>query len=369
MIKIMHVVHQFSTGGLENGLVNIINHSDSNLFQHIVLSLKTGDSFANRLKRSSNVKIFSLERSYDQSLFSLPQIYRLLLDHRPQVLHTRNLPTIDAQLAGFMARVPLRIHSEHGWNSSGVPSRYSKHSFYRRFFSHLIHKQVALSDEICSYLVDVAGIKKSRVSIINNGVDASKARLFRTYPSDWPWRRSDFVIGTVGRLDLVKNHRGLVLSFKHLKDILDDSQNHLKLVIVGDGPEREAIVDHIESLGLRNDVWLAGNRSDVWDFYSSFDLFALTSIAEGMSNVILEAMAGGLPIIATNVGANSSLLSNGAGVVLQEFDDIAFAEKMQLLIQDSELRTRIGANARIRAISDFSLDSMIRNYLSIYSGN
>jgi glycosyltransferase involved in cell wall biosynthesis len=174
---------------------------------------------------------------------------------------------------------------------------------------------------------------------------------------------AQFTIGTVGRLDPVKDHETLLRAFAALAR----RDERARLIIVGEGPTRSRIEAAIRTLRIDDRVQLCGERHDVSDVLKAFDVFTLTSIAEGISNTILEAMASGLPVVATRVGGNSELVDPGeSGQLVAAQDAPALTAAFQLYLNDPILRGERGRHGRQRAEDKFSLDRMAERYAELY---
>jgi glycosyltransferase involved in cell wall biosynthesis len=170
-------------------------------------------------------------------------------------------------------------------------------------------------------------------------------------------------IGIVGRLDPVKDHASLLQAFATIKQL----DKPIRLIIVGAGPMRNAIESQAQHLGIADSVALLGERHDVASVMRAFDIFALSSIAEGISNTILEAMATGLPVVATKIGGNPELVQHEVTGRLVNVGDVpSMAAALQQYVDDTNLRTEHGLNSRRRAEMSFSLDGMAARYEQLY---
>jgi glycosyltransferase involved in cell wall biosynthesis len=170
------------------------------------------------------------------------------------------------------------------------------------------------------------------------------------------------VIGTVGRLDPVKDQVGLLKAFSQLPD---DSRT--LLLIVGDGPCRQDLEAAVDALGLRERVRLLGERNDVPAVLSAMDVFVLCSVGEGISNTILEAMATGLPVVATRVGGNPELVTDGStGFLVEARSPAALATSLRRYLDDPTLLAKQGRAARDHTEAEFSLERMVGAYERLY---
>ena len=171
------------------------------------------------------------------------------------------------------------------------------------------------------------------------------------------------VVGTVGRLDPVKDQASLVKAFAALRT----ARPGALLVIVGDGPCRPELTQLISGLGLESHVLLLGERQDIPELMAAMDLFVLPSIAEGMSNTVLEAMATGLPVVATRIGGNPELIEDGlTGRLVPPLDVAGLGAAIDGYLDDAHLRALHGKAARHRAVERFDLAVMARAYGNLY---
>ncbi len=368
--RIVHVVHRLAVGGLENGVVNLINHLPPDRFRHAVVCMTGATDFAKRIRRA-DVPIVTLDKSPGHSLLFQRRLYSAFRALAPAVVHTRNLGTLEAQLAAALARVPVRIHGEHGWDTGDLDGTNLRHAAIRRLHASLVHRYVALSAHIERYLHERIGIASSRIERICNGVDCERfapSRDVRHAFPHTPFRDERLVLfGTVGRLEAVKDQLTLARAFVAALAREPQARERMRLAIVGEGSLRPAIERVLDDAGARDLAWIAGERSDVAQLLPAFDVFVLPSLAEGISNTILEAMACGVPVIATEVGGSVELVATGeTGELVPAADAEALAGAMLRIGSSNEVRSRMGAAARARAVREFSLAEMVRRYGALY---
>ncbi|THF61631.1 TIGR03088 family PEP-CTERM/XrtA system glycosyltransferase [Pseudothauera rhizosphaerae] len=367
---VMHVVFRFGVGGLENGVVNLINRMPPDRFRHAVVALTECEpAFSARITRP-DVGFVSLHKPAGHGVRLYPQLYRLFREQRPAVVHTRNLAALEAAVPARAAGVPVRIHGEHGWDVSDPQGLRRKFQFIRRLYSPFVGRYVALSGQIEAYLADRVGIGAHRIERICNGVDTLRFRpaaAGETALPDCPFREPGLIrVGTVGRLQAVKDQLNLVRAFA-LACREGGTADALRLVIVGDGPLRGAVEDEIRAAGLADRVWLAGERSDVPEAMRALDVFVLPSRAEGISNTILEAMASGLPVVATDVGGNGELVvADETGRLVPPAAPDALARELCAYARNAALRHAHGVAGRRRVEAEFSLDGMVARYAEMY---
>ena len=366
---IAHVLYSFDVGGLENGVVNLINHMAPERFRHVVVALaQCAPDFCQRVQRA-DVEFISLHKPPGHGIKLYPRFYRLCRQLRPAIVHTRNLAALEFAVPAALAGVPARVHGEHGWDSSDPGGTQRKYQLLRRAYSPFVNRYVALSGQIESYLTERVGIAASRVERICNGVDTLRFQPASTRQAvaGSPFYESDVVVvGTVGRLQTVKDQLNLVRAVA-IARAQGEAGARLRLVIAGDGPQRAEVEAEIGASGIGDITWLAGARSDVPEVMRSLDIFALPSQAEGISNTILEAMASGLPVVATEVGGNAELVAAGeTGALVPAQDPHAMAQALLRYTADAALRQSHGTAGRQRVERSFSIDNMVERYTRLY---
>jgi len=369
---VAHVVYRFDVGGLENGVVNLVNRMDRAAYRHAIVSLTEITDFRQRVSRT-DVQFFSLHKPPGQGIVVYPALYRLFRSLAPAIVHTRNLAALEAVVPAFAAGVPVRIHGEHGRDVEDYDGTRRKYRWIRRAYRPFVSHYVALSRELESYLRQGVGVSQARIAQIYNGVDSSR---FRPVPGERvPAPGDPFVgqavwrIGCVGRMQTVKDPLNLARAFVRARDLVPAARGHLRLVMVGDGPLLAEVRSLLVGAGALDAAWLPGERADVETILGSLDCFVLPSRAEGISNTILEAMASGLPVIATSVGGNAELVAdNVTGVLVPPDDPAALAHEIARFWSDPEMARRMGVAGSARAHAEFALDKMVRRYQALYDG-
>ncbi|MGC1817909.1 MAG: TIGR03088 family PEP-CTERM/XrtA system glycosyltransferase [Casimicrobiaceae bacterium] len=366
---IAHVVYRFDVGGLENGVVNLLNRMPDERYRHAVLALTEVTPFRHRVLRD-DVEFVGLHKTPGHGIRLYPGLYRAFRRMRPAIVHTRNLAALEASVPAWLARVPIRVHGEHGRDVGDLDGTNRTYRWVRRMHRPFVTQYVALSQDLERYLTDSIGVPARRIQRIINGVDtrAFTPGAMRSPLPGCPFADPDtFVFGTVGRLQAVKNQALLARAFVRLLEIAPDLRDRVRLVIVGDGPARGEIADILAAANASALAWLTGARDDVAPALRSFDAFVLPSLTEGISNTILEAMASGLPVIATRVGGNAELVDDPTtGTLVPAADAEALASAMLRYARDPELARAQGRAGRARAERLFSLDAMVAQYTALY---
>jgi sugar transferase (PEP-CTERM/EpsH1 system associated) len=368
---IAHVVHRFGVGGLENGLVNLVNRMPADRWRHAIIALTdVSEAFRSRIQRD-DVTYHSLHKPAGHLVKLYPHLVQLFRNLSPAIVHTRNLAALEACVPAWAAGVPIRIHSEHGWDVHDLGGSSRKYTWVRRLYRPFVHCYVALSRDLDRYLVSRVGIAPTRVIQIYNGVDTAAFRPATgsrcaipgcsfNDPSLW-------IVGTVGRMEPVKDQLNLARAFIRAVEIAPETRRHLRLVMVGEGRLRPEVRRLLQQAGLADLAWLPGERGDVADVMRGLDCFVLPSLAEGISNTILEAMASGVPVVATRAGGNVELVQEGVtGRLVPAADPDALARAILDYYLDREAARKHAQAARRIAKNKFGLDRMVTSYMEVY---
>lgn len=367
---IAHVIYRLTIGGLENGLVNLINHLPRERYRHAVVCLTDYTDFHQRITRD-DVDYYALHKKSGVDISLYPRIWRLFRRLRPSIVHTRNISAMEMQLPALLAGVPIRVHSEHGREGADLDGHNQKYNLLRKIFRPLIQRYIPLSQDLQHWLQSEIGVRPERMSQIYNGVDVARFNNAGASSGSFPvagFLSSDsVVIGTVGRMAVVKDQLTLVQAFLQLLDRVENARQRLRLVMIGDGPLRAEAQRLLQAAGAADLAWLPGDRDDIPALLRAFDIFVLPSLGEGISNTILEAMASGLPVVATRVGGNPELVQDGVtGRLVPSADPTAMADTLSELLAQSELRVRFGTAGRERVVQEFSIEHMVERYSQVY---
>jgi len=367
---IVHVLYRLDTGGMEHIIVSLIN-ATCDRYRHAVIAL-TGFGTLRSEIEDVVTTCLSLEKQPGKDWPCYFRFWRALRALKPDLVQTYNIGTLDLAPVVKLAGVHRLVHAEHGRDVTDPWGDNRKYHRLRRWMAPLIGRYVAVSADLQHWLVDCVRIRPSKVTYIPNGIDTGRfdASRGRRRP-----RRmfSDFappgtvLIGNVARLDKVKDHAGLIAAFMLLRDEVDGNSGRCRLIIAGGGPQREELERQIAQLGLTETVRLLGNRDDVAQWLAECDVFVLSSIAEGMPVTLLEAMAAGLPVVATNVGGIASVVEDGVtGTLVSAGDPHALAGALGAYVADEQLRRQHGEAGRTRVAAQFDLSTMVAAYVALY---
>jgi sugar transferase (PEP-CTERM/EpsH1 system associated) len=365
---VAHVMLRFDVGGLENGIVNLINRMPAECYRHAVIALTEVTEFRRRIGRN-DVHFVGLDKPPGHTLWIYPQLYRLFRQLRPAVVHTRNLAALEAAVPAWAAGVPVRIHGEHGRDVGDFDGTSRKHQWIRRLYRPFVNQYVAVSRDLEHYLTGL-GVPSARVAQIYNGVDTQRFKPadgrveIQGYPFD---RDGLWVIGSVGRMEIVKDQITLARAFIRALEMQPNFRDRLRLVIVGEGILRREVEALLGEAALMPLCWMPGERNDVDQIFSKLDCFLLPSRGEGISNTILEAMACALPVIATAVGGNVELIEPGrTGELVPAGDFETMAHEILAYASNPGKAQAAGRAGRARVERFFSLDTMVERYRKLY---
>ena len=367
---VVHVMYRFDTGGLENGVVNLINHMTVDAYRHTIVALSEVTDFRKRILRS-DVEFIALRKPPGHGVWQYPKLFLLFRRLKPDIVHSRNLAALEVQAPAWAANVPLRIHGEHGRDVGDFDGSNLTYQRVRRFYRPFVHHYIALSRDLDDYLVQKVHVPHKKITQAYNGVDTVRfhpapggTQPITGCPFD-PARH--WLVGTVGRMQTVKDQVMLAHAFVQAIALAPKLRSRLRLVMVGEGPLRAQAQAALEAAGVAELAWLPGERGDVADIMRGLHLFALPSLAEGISNTILEAMASGLPVLATDVGGNADLVVVGqTGDIVPSADPRAMAQRLVEFASDPERALVMGRAGRQRVQASFSIQAMVSTYQAVY---
>jgi sugar transferase (PEP-CTERM/EpsH1 system associated) len=357
-IHIQHVLLSLQPGGLENGVVNVVNRLSAERFESSICCLKHAGEFSARINQGIPIHEMGWRSGNDPWLPI--RLARLFRRTHPDIVHTRNAESfyygfLGAKLAG----IKCIVHSEHGRTFNDRPFRFR----VQRWFSAYTQDVFAVSKQLRQDLAKHVGIPESRMQVLYNGVDLDRFGKGdrKTARQEMGVQETDLVVGSVGRLVTVKNYPLL------LKSVAALGRTDVIAVLVGEGPARAELEALARSLGIEKSVRFLGHRDDVTRLLAGMDVFVLPSFSEGMSNTLLEAMASGAACVASNVGGNPELINHGIdGYLFESGDQQALMEYLRRLCDDADLRKAFGEAARARVVSEFSIQAMIARYENLY---
>jgi sugar transferase (PEP-CTERM/EpsH1 system associated) len=360
-IRIVHILHSFGTGGLEKGISMLVRNA-SPRFEHIILSLtEAGDSVRLLPPKTKVISLGKKEGNSPLFIFKLANTLKFL---KPDVVHTRNWSGMDGIIAAHLAGISNIVHGEHGWGIEDISGVKYKRVMLRRLLSFGVREYTCVSRQMVGWLNTRIRIRKNRITQIYNGIDCGNFRPTTAIEKrqikealgiglDQP------VIGIVGRLDPIKDHLSLLDAFSKVTAKIPEAV----LLVVGDGPERK----NLERVAGKNTFFL-GNRSDAPIIFAALDVFVLTSLNEGISNTILEAMATALPVVATHVGGTPEIVENEkTGMLVLPKDISAITRGIKTYLYNPALGRQHGRAGREKVMRNYSITKMVSEYERVWT--
>lgn len=369
-IKVMHVISKLDTGGLENGVINVSNSIDRSVFEPSVCCLHEFGSMIERLKK--DVKIFNLGLKEGNPILRILPLVLFLRKESPDVVHAHawGQGSFEVVLSARLAGIKVVINGEHGAFFLSKTQIY-----FQRFIAGLCDITLSVSDSLKIKIVEHLNIPSHRIQVIPNGVDLElfngkrsvmkiKKELLTAVGLDFT---DAFVISIIGSLKKEKNQ---ILMLRVMLQVLETcSSCKLILLLIGSGSDRSTLENFVQSNGLAKNVFFLGNRDDIPELLSLTNLVVSTSLAywEGMSNVMLEAMASGVPVVATkSVGAAELIRDGYNGFLIEQNDSNGLRTALELLINNRQLLATMGNNSRNFVVEGYSLNRMNLAYQKLY---
>jgi glycosyltransferase involved in cell wall biosynthesis len=357
-MRIVHVVQGLGIGGQERLVIYLSQELLRRGHQAAIVTLSPGGELR---AETQGVPVYDVPRAGGVDLSLVVRLAHLLRVERADVVHTHNpAPMLHAAPAALLARVARRVHTKHGANRYGPRALWAA-----RALVHTMHAVVAVSSQTADVARSKERVPERFLRVVPNGIPlrpyhpdaAARARV----RAELGIAAEAFVIGSVGRLAAEKDYPRLVRAVGHLLS------EHVRLVIVGEGDARAAIERAIPP-GRERYVTLTGVRRDIPSLLASFDLFALSSRTEGLPLAVPEAMATGLPVVATAVGGLPSVVPATCGVLVAAGDEAELARTIGALVRDRPRARALGEAARAHALARFSIERMADAYERIYRG-
>ena len=354
-IVVAHVILSLEIGGMEQVVVDLVKAIDRGRFEPVVVCLMRLGPLGEELK-ALGVSIHLLPSMTPIVSFLYPApLVKILRQVSAEVVHVHSGCWFKGVVGARLCGVKRVIYTLHG----ATYGRTVVETLLERIAATFTSRIVTVSDDLALQLKEAGHLPMEKVSVIINGIDTERFASVTGNPVSGRVR-----IGIIARLDPVKDLGTLLRALQ----LLFDMGVSADLAIVGDGPERERLEALSAELGLGSHVTFHGFQRDTLQRLAEIDIFALSSLREGTSISILEAMAAGRPIVATAVGGNPALIADGVnGLLVPPSDPIAFSQALLKLINHQELRTQMSENNRLKSQQKFSLGAMKEKYEELYS--
>lgn len=365
-ITVMFPINYLGIGGAEQQLLELVRGIDKAHFEPLVVTLYPGYPLESEIRKIPGAKLISINRKGKYDFWVITKILSLLWQKEVDIIHPFLTPaTLFGLLPAILYRTPVKIVTERSVQSKQRlgPRLYLK---AEDFLSRFVDKVVSNSEAGREYVIQ-RGIPRDRIRVIYNGInlgrlsatddDVEQVRHLLGVPPGGK------IVGIMARLSAVKDH----VTFLRAAAIISQAMPDTRFALVGDGPLRSYLENLSQELGIASKTVFFGDQQDVGTYLSAFDIAALTSQREGCSNSLLETMALGKPVVATDVGGNRELVNHGEnGLLVPSGNAEAVASATLSLLRDSETAKVMGQRAREKVVSQFSLEKMVQQYQSLY---
>ncbi len=364
-IRVLQLVEGMNWGGAETKLLELIVNMDRERFETTVCSLGMGDRLKDRFDELGIPFVnFARRGKVDPRL--IWDVSKLIRKEKFDVVMTT---LFYADVVGALASAISPNKAVFSWETISAPEWLIKHRLLAyRFAMKFCSKVVSVSHATAKWLVDERGLSENQITVIPYGVNLELYKQGRS-----PELREELgisadarVVGVVARLHPQKGHCYLIDA---AQKVVEDHEN-VVFVFAGDGELRKPLEEQVAEANLSNHVKFLGFRSDVKELLTTFDIFCLPSLYEGLPNVILEAMACALPVVATSVDGTVELIDDGStGFLVQPKQPQTLASRISALLDDADLRQRFGQQGRRKVEEQYSLRMQVENFQNLYSAH
>lgn len=355
-IKVVHLVRTLDMGGLERVVIDLARFHNRELFEVEVVCLGGEGELAAEC-RSHGIPVTALQLSNAGHFKRFSKLAKALRGLKPDVLHTHNSgPHVNGVVARMLTRIPVLVHTKHGRNY--VNRKWAV--FQNRIASRLSSCVVPVSADAAEVARTIEKVPERLIKVIRNGIVLDDYRCEET-----PHRRRETMLRAihVARLNPVKDQQNLLRAVRKVVDEVPE----FTLEIAGDGQERARLEELSASLNLQKHVRFLGMRDDVADLLNAADMFVLSSLSEGISLTLLEAMAAGLPVVATDVGGNREVVVDGeTGLLVPKQDSDRLAHAILSLVRDPGRADQMGRAGRQRVEQTFDVRVVVETYENFY---
>jgi len=371
MINIAYLVHGLQAGGIERSVTRIVNRLDRNEFQPLIFCLVKSGPAEEWLEKE--VPVIEIGKKPGNDLLAVRRLSHCLRDNNIDILQSHNWGTLlEAVVARKFAKTPFHIHAERGTVLGRVRAGGLRHWLRARAMAFAISRVDKVISNSCAVALRVqqrCGYSEKNIEIIPNGVPelrlTDREKIRHHLRSSLGLTLESVLIGSVGRLEKVKGYEIAIRSFAELLS----HQQDVHLVLVGEGSERNNLTTLANDLGVSSNVHFVGRQENVDHWLTAMDVYVNSSLSEGMSQSIIEAMAAGLPIVATDVGDTREVLgpaNRSAGICVRAADPSVLTKALMQLATNPNLRELLSTRSRQRHACEYSEENLTKNYQDLY---
>ena len=370
MVRIAFIVHGMQTGGIERSVTRVIRGLNQEYFEAIVVCLDRTGPAADWL--DDDVPVFEIKKRHGNDLLAIKRLANLLRQEEIDIVQSHNWGTlIETVIARKIAGVSHHIHAERGTVLGQVVAKGWKHlvrSTAMKTALKTIDRVMSNSHAVAQRVESRCGFAAKNITVIPNGVegytDCDKQMAKEEVRNQLGIKTDATVVGSVGRLEHVKGYDTLIDAFGQILD------ENVKLILVGEGSEKESLEKLVKHLRIENRVYFVGHQNDVSNWLSALDIYVNSSRSEGMSQSIVEAMSIGLPIVATDVGDAKRMLlrdDKPSGLICDPSDPAVMAQAIQDLISNTALRNELGKNSLVCHRTHYTEASFNHSFCEMYT--
>lgn len=364
-ITVLYIIDSLRRGGAERQFVELLKNIDRGLVNPVVVYLKHEEkSYIDELK-NKGINPILVERSWKGDITPAFRIYKLIVQHKPVLIHSvLNMSGIFGTLTAKLSGVPHVCSVIRQARDPNKKTRIIRQLLAYMVDAYVANTKIGLNNRFSHW--------RSNFHVIYNGLDISRFsnnKINRSVSG----KNKIFKIGMIATVSAHKDHLTLLKAMCLLRDTLQKNSVEIQyeLLIIGDGENRDNLESFVTSNGLESSVIFTGQIGDVERIYADLDIAVLLTNAslhaEGISNSLVEAMACGIPVIATNDGGTVEFVeSEKNGILIENGDITGCARAIERLLSDDALRHQLGQNGHRTVMEKFSMDSYIGNYLSLY---
>ncbi len=361
----MIITHDLAIGGLQQVVVNICRTINRDNFDVSVLCLRALGEFVPEVEKLG-IKVFFLPQKKGTDYFSFLQVAKILRREKIDVIHTHNTqPFIDGTIGALLSGVKTIIHTDH---ARSFPDK-RRYMFAEWLMSHFAYKVVGVSEHTSQNLIKYENISKRKIVTIPNGIDSEKFNINidkKKKRKEIGIKENGPVIGIGVRLTEQKGITYLLQAMPEITKRFPD----ISLVIAGEGQLESDLRIEATELGIDKNILFAGPRLDMPELLQLFDLYILPSLWEGLPMVLLEAMAAGCSVVATNVGGIPKVIKHGKnGVLIHPQEPKLMASEIINLLSDKKLRDKYSQNSKKLFFKQYSAHIMTNKYEKLYHRN
>jgi glycosyltransferase involved in cell wall biosynthesis len=380
-IKVLQIIARLNIGGPAIYTILLSHELDKIGYKTILVKGTEGQTEGDMmyLAESKGVKPVIIpelgrEIGFKNDLVAFYKLYKLIKSEKPDIVHTHTAKAGTlGRIAAWLADVPVILHTFHGHVLAGYFGKLKTLVFIliEKILARISTRIITLSNELKKELIEIGIAREKKFEVIPLGLELRpfmEGGFFGEFKKELELSEDTVLIGIVGRLVPIKGHKYFLEAAKIINQGSGVRGQELRFVIIGDGELRKELEDYTKKLGIANDVVFTGFRRDLPKIYSDLDIVVLSSINEGTPVSIIEAMASGKPVIATNVGGVSSLVENNInGFLINPQDVQALSDAIIKLLNDSDLRQKMGREGRSSVFPRYDISQLVKRVDLLYT--